>query len=78
MNRNYITEKSDSAIFFIGHEVEHTPAYGLETLFVVGVQSIDDITSHLTFGQSKINHIFFGQIIVIIHHVVKNMNLGMK
>ena len=60
MNRNYITEKSDSAIFFIGHEVEHTPAYGLETLFVVGIQSIDDITSHLTFGQSKINHIFFG------------------
>lgn len=43
--------------FFTGIEVEHTPAYGMETLFVVGVQPISEITPRLkTPGQ----HIYFG------------------
>ncbi len=57
MNRDYDNGVSDSVIFFTGVEVEHTPAYGLETLFVVGVQPISEITARLTKpGQ----HIFFG------------------
>lgn len=56
MNRTYQSGTSDQAIFFRGVEIEHTPAYGKETLFVVGIQSIEDIVKHLTGCE----HIFFG------------------
>jgi hypothetical protein len=46
--------------FFTGVEVEKTPAYGKNTLFVVGVQSIDDIAYHMTHHPVGIEHIFFG------------------
>jgi len=56
MKRDYDLGVKDDVIFFTGKEVEHTPAYGLPTLFVVGVQSVDDIASRL----SSCQHIFFG------------------
>lgn len=56
MNRTYHSGASDQAIFFRGVEIEHTPAYGKETLFVVGIQPIEDIVKHLTGCE----HIFFG------------------
>jgi hypothetical protein len=46
--------------FFTGVEVEKTPAYGKNTLFVVGVQSADDIAYHLQNFTAGIEHIFFG------------------
>ena len=50
--------------FFLGQEVERTPAFGKETLFVVGVQPTADIESvlsrHLETSYSEIQHIFFG------------------
>jgi hypothetical protein len=52
--------------FFTGTEVEHTPAHGKKTLFVVGVQSIDAIKHILIdnnelLDQSRhIDHIYFG------------------
>jgi hypothetical protein len=46
--------------FFTGVEVEKTPAYGKNTLFVVGVQSVDDIAHHMQNYTSGIEHIFFG------------------
>jgi hypothetical protein len=46
--------------FFTGVEVEKTPAYGKTTLFVVGVQSVDDIAYHMQNYTSGIEHIFFG------------------
>jgi hypothetical protein len=47
----------DNVNFFTGIEVEHTPAHGKETLFVVGVQPSSQITPRLkTPGQ----HIYFG------------------
>jgi hypothetical protein len=52
MNR----EGHEDVKFFNGREVEHTPAFGKRTLFVVGVQPIDDIITRL-HGQ---DHIFFG------------------
>ena len=42
--------------FFTGTEVEHTPAFGKRTLFVVGVQLIDHIGARI-HGEE---HIFFG------------------
>jgi len=57
MKRDYTTGVADNAVFFEGVEVEHTPAFGMYTLFVTGVQSTNDITPRLkTPGQ----HIFFG------------------
>lgn len=50
----------ESVKFFYGNEVEHTPAYGKYTLFVVGVQSIDAIALALTMGNQPVEHIYFG------------------
>ena len=46
--------------FFYGNEVEHTPAYGRYTLFVVGVQDIEHIRLRLTVGSAPVEHIYFG------------------
>jgi hypothetical protein len=56
MKRDYESGNEEYPIFFLGEEIEHTPAYGLKTLFVVGVQSVDSISEH-THG---VEHIFFG------------------
>ena len=46
----------DHVNFFTGTEVEKTPAFGKQTLFVVGVQPVNDIAEHL----QGCEHIFFG------------------
>jgi len=46
----------DDVRFFTGVEVEHTPALGKKTLFVVGVQPVNDIAENL----HGLEHIFFG------------------
>ena len=51
--------------FFIGTEVEHSPAYGMKTLFVVGCQPIEEIEQVLVdpytkLGDQSIQHIYFG------------------
>ncbi len=46
--------------FFVGTEVERTPAFGKPTLFVVGVQSKSDIAYHFDRHPDGIEHIFFG------------------
>lgn len=43
--------------FFTGVEVEHTPAKGKYTLFVTGVQTVEEIEEQLTY---QIEHIYFG------------------
>ena len=60
MKRDYNTGVADNAIFFFGKEVEHTPAHGMETLFVTGIQTIDDIEAALASATYETNHIFFG------------------
>ena len=57
MERNYIDGVEDDAVFFFGEEVEHTPAFGMDTLFVVGVHPVEVIESKL---KHHIQHIFFG------------------
>ena len=56
MKRDYTTGEADNVQFFTGIEVEHTPAFGLKTLFVTGIQSFDDIAKNLNGAK----HIFFG------------------
>jgi hypothetical protein len=56
MNR----EGHDSVNFFFGKEVERTPAFGKDTLFVVGVQQVDEIAHHFDMHPRGIEHIFFG------------------
>jgi hypothetical protein len=62
MNR----EKHNSARFFIGLEVEHTPAHNMNTLFVIGVQPVEEIFEILGEGLSyldrpyQIEHVYFG------------------
>ena len=66
MKRDYTTGVADNVSFFIGHEVEHTPTYGMRTLFVTGVQPTDAIDSILGNENAyldktlHIKHIFFG------------------
>jgi hypothetical protein len=52
MNR----EGHNNVKFFTGTEVEHTPAFGKKTLFVVGLQSVTSIEEHL----DGCEHIYFG------------------
>jgi len=56
MKRDYTDGVADDIIFFIGNEVEHTPAFGLRTLFVTGVQPVETIAVNL----QGCEHIFFG------------------
>lgn len=49
----------DNVNFFTGTEVEHTPAFGKQTLFVVGIQSTDDIGANISSGR-LVEHIYFG------------------
>lgn len=61
MHRNYNTGPASEVVFFTGNEVEHTPAYGMKTLFVTGLQFVDVIENQLSkVTQKDINHIFFG------------------
>ena len=56
MNR----EGHSNVKFFFGKEVEKTPAFGKDTLFVVGVQPVDEIAYHFSKHPDGIEHIFFG------------------
>lgn len=56
MEREYINGTSERVTFFEGTEIERTPAHGKHTLFVVGVQHVDDIISQL----DKHEHIYLG------------------
>jgi hypothetical protein len=56
MKRDYSDGVKEDIVFFTGKEVEHTPAYGMETLFVVGIHSPEKIALNL----QGCKHIFFG------------------
>lgn len=68
MKRAYDNGVKDDVTFFIGNEIEHTPAYGKTTLFVVGLQNPDKIAR---IAQSmNITHIYLGA-----NHSFNNTNL---
>jgi hypothetical protein len=66
MKRDYETGQSDTVTFFTGIEIEHTPAFGLHTLFITDVQPVEEIQDWLDDFASyedkskHIKHIFFG------------------
>jgi hypothetical protein len=51
-------EGHENVAFFVGTEVEHTPAYGMKTLFVVGVQDQLDVLKQAQ--ANNVEHIYFG------------------
>lgn len=64
MKRDYTNASSIEANFFTGIEVEHSPAYGMNTLFVVGIHDEETIHKSINDGAfdsgKKIKHIYFG------------------
>ena len=56
----------DNTNFFVGTEVEHTPAYGKKTLFVIGLQDYHEIIRivkdswPLLDESQHIRHVYFG------------------
>ena len=58
MKRDYEDGENFDVKFFVGIEVEKTPAYGLKTLFVTDIQDCDEILDY--YNQEQCKHIFFG------------------
>jgi hypothetical protein len=58
MKRDYTDGVKEDITYFTGVEIEQTPAYSMMTLFVVGVQSVDEITNHAV--KNNCTHIYFG------------------
>lgn len=60
MKRNYEDRIANDVEFFVGTEVEHTPAWGMLTLFVTGLHNVSVISEYLGKYDQEIKHIFFG------------------
>ena len=60
MKRDYENGVAEGVEFFFGREVEHTPAYGMDTLFVTGVHPIWEVEEKLALATYETKHIFFG------------------
>jgi hypothetical protein len=58
MERDYASGTADDITFFTGVEIERTPAYGMQTLFVTGIQPVEAINGVL--ANQEVRHIFFG------------------
>lgn len=52
------TQGRQEVKFFVGEEVEHTICYGKKTLFVVGIQPVDEIQR--LAEQHGCDHVYFG------------------
>lgn len=67
MKREYTSGQAEAITFFTGVEIERTPAYGMRTLFVVGVHEanaileiVNDYNAECEIIPNRINHIYFG------------------
>lgn len=58
MNRDYADGTKSDVTFFVGIEVEKTPAYGMKTLFVVGVHDPKKIAELSYIHDCR--HVFVG------------------
>lgn len=58
MKRDYASGVKENITLFIGTEIEKTPAYGMKTLFVVGVHDPYLIIAYALENDCK--HIYFG------------------
>lgn len=63
MKRDYTSGIAEKITFFTGKEIEHTPAFGMDTLFVVGCHepnAVLDIIKDPGKVNVDIKHIYFG------------------
>ena len=58
MKRVYSEEPTENVKFFVGTEVEKSPAHGRKTLFVVGLQNVADIKKFAE--EENVSHIYLG------------------
>ena len=58
MKRIYDQGTEEHVQYFVGTEVEHTPAHNKKTLFVVGIKEYDEIKTIANFNGCK--HIYCG------------------
>lgn len=59
MNGDNMSDKiTDKVHFFVGNEVEHTPFFGMRTLFVCGIQDVGKIL--IKAEEHKCEHIYLG------------------
>jgi hypothetical protein len=58
MKREYTEGTLEDVTYFVGTEIERTPAYGMNTLFVVGVQRTEEIIA--LAKEKSCTHIYFG------------------
>ena len=58
MKRDYKDGIHEKMCYFVGHEVEKTPAYGKKTLFIEGIQDTKEIVAF--FAKEQCEHLFFG------------------
>lgn len=58
MERDYGDGVKDGVTFFTGTEIEHTPAYGMKTLFVVGVHPSSEIAALASMHRCE--HVYLG------------------
>lgn len=56
MDEKFVREGHDGVRFFIGAEIEHTPAHGKKTLFVVGLESTTLVLKMAR--EHKVQHVF--------------------
>ena len=52
------TDERQGVVYFTGYEVEHTVAYGMFTLFVVGTPPVDEILAQAR--QHGVKQVYFG------------------
>ena len=50
----------EAVSFFVGTEVEHTPAFGQRTLFVVGLHDPHTVLNKIKNLRETVEHIYFG------------------
>lgn len=59
MQRDYSSGNEITGVtYFVGTEIEHTPAYGKRTLFVVGTQDYNEVIN--IAKTNKVEHIYLG------------------
>ena len=58
MNRDYDSGTAATVTLFVGEEIEKTPAYGMKTLFVVGVHTVKKLNE--LAKENNCQHIYLG------------------
>mgnify|MGYP000128871050 FL=1 len=58
MKRDYSDGVKDDVVYFTGYEVEKTPAFDMDTLFVVGCRPLKEVIEHA--NKHHVDHIYLG------------------